>query len=61
MNNGIFQCMISLFGLALAPFIATRLLESHSWQVVFMLVGAPGLILAMHHVVRGARAAEACR
>lgn len=54
MNNGIFQCMISLFGLALAPFIATRLLEVYNWPVVFMLVGAPGLILAiiMWFVVR---------
>lgn len=43
MNNGIFQCMISLFGLALAPFIATRLIESYSWRAVFMIVGAPGL------------------
>jgi MFS family permease len=47
MNNGIFQCMISLFGLALAPIIATRLLESHSWKTVFMLVGAPGVIVAI--------------
>jgi MFS family permease len=47
MNNGIFQCMISLFGLALAPLIATRLLESHSWHTVFMLVGAPGVIVAI--------------
>jgi MFS family permease len=54
MNNGIFQCMISLFGLALAPFIATRLLESYSWRAVFMIVGAPGLIMAilMWFVVR---------
>jgi MFS family permease len=54
MNNGIFQCMISLFGLALAPIIATRLLETHSWHSVFMLVGAPGLIVAiiMWFVVR---------
>ena len=54
MNNGIFQCMISLFGLALAPLIATRLLETHSWQTVFMLVGAPGVIVAiiMWFVVR---------
>jgi MFS family permease len=54
MNNGIFQCMISLFGLALAPIIATRLLESHSWKSVFMLVGAPGVIVAiiMWFVVR---------
>jgi MFS family permease len=47
MNNGIFQCMISLFGLALAPLIATRLLETHSWKTVFMLVGAPGVIVAI--------------
>lgn len=47
MNNGIFQCMISLFGLALAPYIATRLLESYSWHAVFMIVGIPGLIMAV--------------
>jgi MFS family permease len=47
MNNGIFQCMISLFGLALGPIIATRLLETHSWRVVFMLVGIPGLVMAV--------------
>jgi MFS family permease len=54
MNNGIFQCMISLFGLALAPIIATRLLESHDWSTVFMLVGAPGVVVAiiMWFVVR---------
>lgn len=46
MNNGIFQCMISLFGLALAPYIATRLLESYSWHAVFMIVGIPGLVMA---------------
>ncbi len=47
MNNGIFQCMISLFGLALAPIIATRLLDSYSWHTVFMLVGIPGFIVAI--------------
>jgi MFS family permease len=54
MNNGIFQCMISLFGLALAPLIATRLLEHYSWHAVFMIVGIPGLIMAalMWFVVR---------
>src|SRR5690606_38707117 len=54
MNNGIFQCMISLFGLALAPYIATRLLESYSWHAVFMIVGIPGLIMAalMWFVIR---------
>jgi MFS family permease len=46
LNNGIVQCMISLFGLALAPLIATRLLNSYDWSVVFMLVGAPGVIVA---------------
>jgi MFS family permease len=54
LNNGVFQCMISLFGLALAPLIATRLLETHSWRSVFMIVGAPGVIVAiiMWFVVR---------
>ncbi len=47
LNNGIFQCMISLFGLALAPIIATRLLETHTWRSVFMIVGAPGVIVAI--------------
>ncbi|MDY6982421.1 MAG: MFS transporter [Pseudomonadota bacterium] len=54
LNNGIFQCMISLFGLALGPIIATRLLENYDWSVVFMIVGIPGLIVAalMWMVVR---------
>jgi len=54
LNNGIFQCMISLFGLALAPIIAARLLESYNWPIVFMLVGAPGIIIAaiMWFVIR---------
>lgn len=54
LNNGIFQCMISLFGLALAPIIAANLLEVYDWPIVFMLVGAPGVILAviMWFVVR---------
>jgi len=54
LNNGIFQCMISLFGLALAPIIAARLLNSYEWHVVFMLVGIPGLIIAavMWFVIR---------
>ncbi|MEO8307487.1 MAG: MFS transporter [Pseudomonadota bacterium] len=47
LNNGIFQCMVSLFGLALAPLIATRLLNTHSWHSVFMIVGAPGVIVAI--------------
>ncbi len=46
MNNGIFQCMISFFGNALGPIIATQLLLVTSWRTVFMLVGVPGLIMA---------------
>ena len=67
LNNGIFQCMVSLFGLALAPVIASRLLNVYEWPVVFMLVGIPGLIVAvfMWFVIReplrqiAARAGEA--
>lgn len=46
-NNGLFQCAFALFGLALAPIIATQLLRVTSWRVVFMLVGIPGLIVAI--------------
>lgn len=54
LNNGLFQCMISLFGLALGPIIATQLLEVTSWRWVFAIVGIPGLLiaLAMFFVVR---------
>jgi len=54
LNNGIFQCMISLFGLALGPLIATQLLQVTGWRNVFMIVGVPGLIVAvvMYFIVR---------
>jgi MFS family permease len=54
MNNGIFQCMISLFGNAIGPIIATQLLLVTDWRTVFMLVGIPGLIMAavMFYLVR---------
>jgi len=54
MNNGIFQCMISLFGNAIGPIIATQLLLVTDWRAVFMIVGVPGLIMAavMFFVVR---------
>jgi MFS family permease len=54
MNNGIFQCMISLFGNAIGPIIATQLLLVTDWRTVFLLVGIPGLIMAavMYYVVR---------
>jgi len=47
MNNGMFQCAFALFGLAFAPIIATQLLRVTSWRHVFMLVGIPGLIVAL--------------
>jgi MFS family permease len=54
MNNGIFQCMISLMGNAIGPIIATQLLLVTDWRAVFLLVGIPGLIMAavMYIVVR---------
>jgi len=54
LNNGVFQCMISLFGLALGPLIATQLLQVTGWRNVFMIVGIPGLIVAvgMYFIVR---------
>ncbi|HEV7715052.1 MAG TPA: MFS transporter [Steroidobacteraceae bacterium] len=47
MNNGIFQCTIALFGLGIAPILATQLLEVTSWRNVFLIVGIPGLIIAV--------------
>jgi len=54
MNNGIFQCMISLMGNAVGPIIATQLLLVTDWRTVFLLVGIPGLIMAavMFFVIR---------
>jgi len=54
LNNGIFQCMISLFGLAIGPIIATQLLGITTWRNVFLIVGIPGLLIAagMFYIVR---------
>ena len=54
MNNGIFQCSLSLAGLAIAPIVATQLLHVTSWRYVFFIVGIPGLIVAgfMWFIVR---------
>lgn len=46
MNNGFFQCAIALFGLGIAPILATQLLQVTSWRNVFLIVGIPGLIVA---------------
>jgi predicted MFS family arabinose efflux permease len=47
MNNGIFQCTISLFGSGFGPILATQLLQVTSWRSVFWIVGLPGLIVAL--------------
>ncbi len=47
MNNGLFQCAFALFGLALAPILATQLIQVTSWRNVFLIVGIPGLIVAI--------------
>jgi predicted MFS family arabinose efflux permease len=47
MNNGVFQCGFALFGLAIAPIVATQLLEVTTWRNVFLIVGIPGVIVAI--------------
>ncbi|MEO6185619.1 MAG: MFS transporter, partial [Steroidobacteraceae bacterium] len=46
-NNGFFQCAIALFGLGIAPIMATQLLLVTDWRHVFMIAGIPGLIVAV--------------
>ena len=46
MNNGIFQCTVSLFGSGVGPILATQLLLVTDWRHVFWIVGLPGLALA---------------
>ncbi|HEX7912145.1 MAG TPA: MFS transporter [Paraburkholderia sp.] len=48
LNLGIIQGCFALFGLGLGPIIATQLLAVvPSWRIVFGLVAAPGLLLAL--------------
>lgn len=47
MNNGFFQCTIALFGAGLGPIIATQLLLVTTWRKVYLIVGVPGLIMAL--------------
>jgi predicted MFS family arabinose efflux permease len=46
MNNGIFQCTVSLFGSGIGPILATQLLLITTWRHVFWIVGLPGLVIA---------------
>ncbi len=47
MNNGIFQCTVSLFGSGVGPILATQLLVITTWRHVFWIVGLPGLLIAL--------------
>ncbi|CAN0620862.1 MFS transporter [Burkholderia multivorans] len=53
-NLGLQQSGFALFGLALAPIIATQLLGVMTWRWVFALVSIPGLVLGllMFRVIR---------
>ena len=47
LNQGLQQCGVSLLGLALAPIFATQMLAAGlSWRMVFILIAAPGFIVA---------------
>jgi predicted MFS family arabinose efflux permease len=46
-NQGIFQCAFALLGGALAPILATQMLGFTTWRNVFLIVGVPGLIVAI--------------
>ncbi|HKR45978.1 MAG TPA: MFS transporter [Paraburkholderia sp.] len=60
-NLGLQQSGFALFGLALAPIIATQLLGVMTWRWVFALVSVPGLILdlLMYRVIREPQGAPA--
>lgn len=48
LNQGLQQCFISLLGLALAPIVATQLLAAgFSWEMVFVMIAAPGFLIAL--------------
>jgi predicted MFS family arabinose efflux permease len=53
-NQGIQQCGFALFGLAIAPILATQLLQFMSWRWVFVMVAVPGVILGtlMFFIIR---------
>lgn len=64
-NLGVQQSAFPLFGLALAPILATQLLRVIDWRWIFILVAVPGLILGalIWRVIRdpataGAKASE---
>ncbi|PCJ39957.1 MAG: MFS transporter [SAR86 cluster bacterium] len=47
LNQGFQQCGVALLGLALAPIIATQMLNAGiSWRMIFILIALPGFIFA---------------
>jgi MFS family permease len=46
LNSGLYQSALALFGLAVAPIVATQLLQVTSWRNVFLIVAVPGLVVA---------------
>lgn len=55
LNQGLQLGAFALFGFGIAPIVATQLLQVlPSWREVFMIVAAPGLLLAylLHRVLR---------
>ncbi|MFG1287841.1 MFS transporter [Xanthobacter versatilis] len=46
LNLGIQQMAMPLFGLGLAPILVTQLLEIVDWRWIFLLVAAPGIVVA---------------
>lgn len=46
LNMGIHQAFFPLLGIGVGPIVATQLNHYMSWQMVFIVVGIPGLIFA---------------
>ena len=48
LNQGLQQCGVSLLGLALAPIVATQMLNAGiSWRWIFIIIAAPGLLVGL--------------
>ncbi|WP_085066011.1 MFS transporter [Pseudomonas piscis] len=59
-NLGLQQAAMPLFGLALAPIVATQSLSLMDWHWVFALVMLPGLVVGylLHRVLRNTQLAD---
>lgn len=47
LNQGLQMGMFSIFGMGLAPIVATQLLRVVSWNWVFLISAAPGFVVAL--------------